>query len=132
MYRSKFARITVAFAVVALLCAVEASAFGPAPQGSPAAAVASAPPGPLPLPPPDQVLPPPGLLCRLLNPVVDVCDTSVRTLTRIVAIPFCGLDRILDRCFPSCRPAGMRVPKPSRSVPAGACPPERPRKCPLL
>lgn len=112
-----------------------ASSFGPVPgpMSAPPGPVTVASSSPMPLPPPEQVLPPPGFLCRLFSPVVDVLDRSALMLSRAVAVPFSALDRLMERCCPASRPAGVGLPlPPSGPSPRPACPTDRPKKCPLL
>lgn len=131
------ARLLVRAGMVLLLvgvCGVNpASGSGPGPLSAPPGPVTVASSSPMPPPPPEQVLPPPGFLCRLFNPVVDVLDRSALMLSRAVAVPFSALDRLMERCCPATRPAGMGLPPPAPSPsPRPACPTDRPRKCPLL
>jgi hypothetical protein len=125
--------LAVALIVVALGGVTHAWGSGPGPQSLPSAAVTVASPASVPLLSSEEPLPRPGMLYRLFNPVVGLCERSVHALTGVVAVPFSVLDRCMERWCPSSRPAGMGLPKPAPTpAPGPQCPSDRPRKCPLL
>ena len=131
-------RLIVSSVVIVLLAIggsvprVEASALDPiTPQRAVhGALLASMPSSCAPRPEP----PKPCLLVRALAPVVGVLDSSYHVLGGIAAIPFCGMDKLVERCCPLLKPFSCPSEPPARPAPPRRprCPKGPPVPCPVL
>lgn len=126
VYWKRLSTVAVVLSVIACCAASHATAAGPAmphPVTGTAGVTCAGP-----LPPPQQPLPQPGLVSRMVSPLAQGLDRSVTALTSLVALPFAALDRLIERCCPATRPAGMGAPGPARyPSPGQSCSPHLPR-----